>query len=428
MKTAERNLLYIDMAYTVEMVKAKNHHEFIESRHSNGYFKKVWAVHPLADIADGQSKKLQIIPYSPNQVIIEGVAKSMAWPRFLFPLNFFVSQYKLARQLVQVIRQNNISLITTTDPFYGGLLGLYLKTQTDRPLCVLVYGNYDEIYEDTGRLAMPRLLPWHWLEKRVARYVFRRADLVVGGNKNNLQYALNNGAGNNMTAVFPVSKNMYKGHLLDPAQRPSVNDSFRKLGVPLHRRYLLFLGRLLDVKRPDDAMKAMKVVMDKDPSVIGIFAGEGPMRDELEKMAIDLGIRDNVFLPGNLDQDTLSFVIPHCITLSPLTGMALIECGLGGSPVVAFDRDWQAEFVQDGFNGYVVPFRDYKAMGEKALLILGDEAVRKMFSHNMRKTALNYTDTERLYANEHRVFDQLFGRSETRKLIAETKMANHSGV
>ena len=53
----KRRLLYIDMAYTYEMIKAKKHYEFLESRHSGGYFEKVWGVHPIADVVSGKAAR-----------------------------------------------------------------------------------------------------------------------------------------------------------------------------------------------------------------------------------------------------------------------------------------------------------------------------------------------------------------------------------
>jgi glycosyltransferase involved in cell wall biosynthesis len=409
MKSSEKSLLYIDMAYTLEVIKAKKHQQFFEARHSGGYFRNIWAVHPLSDIASGnKSSKIKLLRFSPRQLVIEGVAEVMSWPRALLPLNFVISQLSLLLLLRRLIKRHDISAVVATGPLYSGLLGLCLKMVCRKPLSIFIYANADELYSATGALSMPRLFPWRFLEKLITRLVLSNADLVVGGNSNNLQHALNYCSKETASAVFPNSIYMHKSHLIDPNSRFGGEEILSRLQVPLNRSYLLFVGRLLKLKHPEDAIKAMKFVVEKDPSVIGIIAGDGPMREELENLVYSLGLTENVIFIGHVDQEILSLIIPKCITLSPLSGMALIECGLGGSPVVAYNRDWQADFINDGINGFVVDFRDHEEMGRRALNILRDHDLRGYFSSKIRVDALAYSDLEKLQAHEHQVFEKMF--------------------
>jgi hypothetical protein len=93
MSAGARRLLYIDMAYTVEIVRQKRHQQFFEMRHSGFYFDHVWGVHPIADIAGKASREIEIIHFTDRQTIVEGVAESLPLPRFLRPLNFAASQW-----------------------------------------------------------------------------------------------------------------------------------------------------------------------------------------------------------------------------------------------------------------------------------------------------------------------------------------------
>ena len=408
MEKTKKSLLYIDMAYTYEMIKAKKHFEFLESRHSDGYFSSVWGVHPFADVVGAKGSEIAIHNYSPNQTIVEGKAESFPWPRFLFPLNFLFSQYKLAKYLVRLVKENNISLIGATDPFYGGLLGLYLKQKCKKPLAIFVFANQHAIYSEQKLLAMPRLIPFRFLEVWISRKVFRNCDLVIGGTNNYLEYARQYGAQDKPGLVSPFSKNMSRFHLRSIEEREPASEALQRLRIPQGKKYLLSVARLEKVKHTDDAIKAMKVVMEEDKSVIGIMAGEGQQRNELQQMVNDYGLAQRIFFTGNLDQKTLSEIIPACITLSPLTGMALVECGLGGSPAVAYDRDWQPDFVKSGVNGFIVPFRDATAMGKKALEILRNPVLHESLSRTMRQIALDYADKEKLFQREHEAFDKMF--------------------
>jgi glycosyltransferase involved in cell wall biosynthesis len=406
----ERSLLYIDMAYTVEIVRRKGHHQFFEMRHSGGYFDRVWGVHPLADAAGKKSRDIETIPFSDRQAIVEGVAESLPLPRVLIPINFLVSQWKLLRFLRRLVREERISLIFSTDPHYAGLLGLVLKRMTGRPQVVAIYANQDELHAATGALAMPRLFPFRFLERWVARLVISRADLVIAANRNNLDFAIANGACAE-TAIIPVAKNIEPAHLVPPEQRERPDPLFERLGAPAGAPMMLFVGRLRALKHPDEAVRAMAQVLAERQDAVGLVAGSGPMQAELEALVGSLGAGGRIHFLGHIDQAELSRIIPHCITLSPLTGMALIECGLGGSPMVAFDRDWQAEFVEDGVNGFVVPFLDTEAMAERALQLIDDPELRARMSGAAREKALDFADRDRIHAQERAVYDRLLGKA-----------------
>jgi glycosyltransferase involved in cell wall biosynthesis len=410
MSAKARRLLYIDMAYTVEIVRQKRHQQFFEMRHSGGYFDHVWGVHPIADVAGKASREIEIIQFTDRQTIVEGVAQSLPLPRFLQPLNLLASQWRLLRLLRGMIKEQKIDVIYATDAYYSGLFGLILKRMTGQPLVVAVFANQDALYEATGALAMPRLLPFRFLEQWVARQVLSRADLVVAGNRNNLDFAVANGALGE-TAIIPVAKNLEPAHFVAPNRREKPDALLARFGIGPGKPMMLFVGRLLALKHPDEAIRAMAIAIAERPEAVGLVAGSGPMQGELETLVAQLGMTGRIHFLGHIDQVELSRIIPHCITLSPLTGMALIECGLGGSPLVAFDRDWQAEFVEDGVNGYVVPFLDHCRMAQRAVMLIADRELWGRLSASSRERALDFADLDRIQALEHQVYDRLLERT-----------------
>jgi glycosyltransferase involved in cell wall biosynthesis len=402
----KRSLVYIDMAYTMEIVRQKQHPQFFEMRHAGGYFDRVWGVHPIADVAGKVSREIEFIPFSDRQTVIEGAAEMLPLPKFLLPFNFLWSQWRLLRRLRRLVREEQVSLIYATDAYYSGLFGLALKKMTGRPEVVAVFANQDDLYAATGALAMPRLLPFRFLERWVARLVLSRADLVVAGNRNNLQFAIANGA-RGATAIIPVAKNIEAVHLADPETREPPDALLARHGVAAGVPMMLFVGRLLALKHPDEAIRAMARVIDARPEAVGLMAGAGPMQAELETLVNDLGMRGRIHFLGHIDQVELARLLPRCITISPLTGMALIESALGASPMVVFDRDWQAEFVEDGVNGYVVPFLDHQAMAERALALVDDAALWTRMGQAARRRALDFADQDRIHALERETYERL---------------------
>jgi glycosyltransferase involved in cell wall biosynthesis len=400
-------VLYIDMAYTHATVLRKMHQNFFETRHSGGLFEQVWGVHPLADRAGSSARSIQTYAFSPKQIIIEGVSSSRSWPRFLQPLDLVLSQIALVRRLIKVIRSERIELVVATDPVYSGLLGLILKRCAGTPLAVGIYANYDLAWETFRTLAMPRLIPSYRLQTFISERVLRGADLVVGGSQDNLNWGIKHGANPHVAAVIPIARNIQACHLTEPAHRPGAAETFATLGIPEGREYLLMVSRLIPVKFAEDGVKAMIHAASQDERVVGVIAGEGPLRPSLEAMVAEAGLTGRILFLGHIEQDVLSLIIPHCVTVSPLTGMALVEAGLGGSPAVAYDADWQAEFVRDGENGYIVPMWDYRQLGQRALELIQNPSLRARMSRTMREIARHRADRDQIAKIELAVFSRV---------------------
>jgi glycosyltransferase involved in cell wall biosynthesis len=160
----------------------------------------------------------------------------------------------------------------------------------------------------------------------------------------------------------------------------------------------------------DQSIRAFSLVAQEHPDALLLLAGEGSDRDRLETLGRDLGIADRIRFLGLLDQDILTRLIPHCVALSPLTGMALAETSMGGCPAVAYDCDSSiAELVETGLTGWLLELGDWQGMGQAANRLLSDPLLYRRMSKAIRKRAEGLADEEALYAREHAAFDRLLG-------------------
>lgn len=407
--TQEHKVMYIDMAYTLKMVQDRQLDQELASRQSGGYFKHVWGVHPMADVPENrrllyEGFKPMVVKFSETQTIIEGLSGYYNGLRKIFPLNFLVSQIRFTSYLISIIRKEKISIVLSTDPYYSGLVGLIIKIFTRARLVIWVVANNDDTYKATGIPAMPRLFKWRWVEKIIEKIVFRNADLVAGGNQNNLEFALRNGARLKKSTVFPVGKLIHTQHLQEPSSRNS-DEIFERIKA---EHFFIYIGRLTEVKHPDDVIRAFTTIHEAIPDSVLLMAGEGPLMEALQTLAVEQKIAGSVYFLGNLSQQRLADVLPKCsLVLSPLTGRSLVESSLAGLPIVAYDRDWQVDFVEKNGSGIIVPFRDWQQMGEAAIYIIKHPEEREKMESASRKAGLEIADVKKLYEHEWKEFDKL---------------------
>lgn len=405
----EYKVMYIDMAYTLKMVQDRQLEQELASRQSGGYFKHVWGVHPMADVPENRMLKYEgfkplVAKFSESQTIVEGLSAYYSGLKKIFPLNFLVSQIRFTTYLIKLINREKISIVLATDPYYSGLMGLLLKLFTRARLVIWVVANNDDIYKATGIPAMPRLFKWRWVEKIVERIVFRSADLVAGGNQNNLEFALRNGAIEKRSTVFPVGKLIHTQHLQEPYLR-EIDQFFETVKA---ENYFVYIGRLTEVKHPDDVIRAFALIQQSLPESVLLMAGDGPMMDGLEILSKEQKIEKKIHFLGNVSQHRLANLLARCsVVLSPLTGRSLVESALAGLPIVAYDRDWQVDFVEKNGSGIIVPFRNWKKMAEAAIRIIKDPDEKFRMSLASRKAGLEIADTQKLFEHEWEEFDKL---------------------
>lgn len=390
-------MLVFDSSHTSEIVFERQLTNWIVGRDLDGLFSHIWNVHPLDTIllpADSPRRfgPPESFELAPRHTFIAGRMERYPWLRSLMPLNFLIAQMSLMRRLRRLVRRENIQVIRADDSWYCGLLALYLARRTRRPLVIGVWGNPGAIRAATGRPLVPRLFRTIWVEELVERIVLRSADRVIVQNEDNRGFVLSMGVPAEKTRIFRLGNIVHEMHFADPAGRDDGRRDLTELGVD-GADALLVISRLEPLKLVDDVIRMLGVMKDSSPRAKVVLAGDGTQRAELEALAESLGIADRVVFAGNRDQSWLARVVPHvAAVVSPLTGRALVEAGLGGVPLIAYDIEWHGEVVETGVTGELVPHRDYRALAKAAERVLADSDYRQRLGQNVRARLLEMMD------------------------------------
>jgi glycosyltransferase involved in cell wall biosynthesis len=139
----------------------------------------------------------------------------------------------------------------------------------------------------------------------------------------------------------------------------------------------LFVGRLSPEKGVDRLLKAWALIQHSGRSLW--IVGDGPERENLERMAIALNL-SNVRFTGFLDhagiagiwERTACSIVPS-IWKEPF-GMVVLEAWAKGRPVVAHALGALPELIRHGEDGLVVAPDDPRIMADAILSILNDPA------------------------------------------------------
>ncbi|UCF27893.1 MAG: glycosyltransferase family 4 protein [Chloroflexota bacterium] len=192
----------------------------------------------------------------------------------------------------------------------------------------------------------------------------------------------------------------------------TVNESQirKELGLKPDSDLVGMIGRLDEQKNPLDFIRAAAIVADNYQNVQFVFIGDGPLRNESERLIKELNLVDKFFLLGYRDDVTRIIPVLKITALSSLwEGLPIVflEALCAGKPIVANDVDGAQEIVIDGETGYLVTPGEPSEMAEKILTLLNDDSL----CHDMASIAKQrseYYSVDRMVSEIEQLYkDQL---------------------
>jgi len=139
---------------------------------------------------------------------------------------------------------------------------------------------------------------------------------------------------------------------------------------------VLTIGRLVEKKGHEYAIKAIAKIVRKYKKIEYIIAGEGPLRNELEGLVSKFKIEKYVKFLGAVEQKEVLklYQQAHIFVLPSVTAsnrdqegipVVLMEAQATGLPVISTYHSGIPEGVLDGKSSFLVPEKDVDALAEK---------------------------------------------------------------
>lgn len=158
----------------------------------------------------------------------------------------------------------------------------------------------------------------------------------------------------------------------------NVNNNLDKqeLGSPM----LLIIGRLESYKGHQYLLKAMPYIISHFPKCKLIVLGEGKERNNLEALAHELGITNNIAFMG-FNTNPYSYIKAADVVVTPSLfepfGLVFIEAIALAKPVVAFDVPAGNEILTNGVTGLLVPRCNINLLAETITGLLQNQSLRE---------------------------------------------------
>lgn len=161
--------------------------------------------------------------------------------------------------------------------------------------------------------------------------------------------------------TFGIDTDLVISNAIDAAAfraSSSGRDYRHELGISDSQKLVAFVGRLEPEKGPDALARALAVL---GPEYVGVFAGEGSLRGEIEALGLD-----NLHLVGNVSHQDVSALFAQadvfCLpTKSEGFCLGILEAAAWGVPVAIPDVGVASEVLGETYARLEPPFDDVAA-------------------------------------------------------------------
>jgi len=168
---------------------------------------------------------------------------------------------------------------------------------------------------------------------------------------------------------------------------------------------ILTIGRLVEKKGHKYFIRAFERLLKKYKKIEYIIAGDGPLKNELKKLVINLGINNYVKFTGwcseeeiiNLYRTSHIFVLPSITSSNhDREGQALVlqEAQAMGLPVISTYHNGIPEGILNNKSGFLVPEKDVNALINRTRYLLENPEIWKKMGSSGRKFVEKKYDTK----------------------------------
>ena len=308
--------------------------------------------------------------------------------------SFILSGRWKGRRLMQSRR---FDVINTHFALPTGPIGAAMARLYNTPNVLSVHGG--DLY-DPSKWTSPHR---HRVLRNIVRRVAHAADSVVGQSRNTIENLLRFYDSALEPKLIPLG-----------IPRPAKPIAGRAgLGLPGDSIVMIAVGRLVPRKGSDQLVRMVSLL--RNPRLRLVLLGDGPEYAPLKRQAHELGVANQVILPGFVtNQQKIDFLAASDIYVSTSQhegfGLVVLEAMAQGLPVVCYNHGGQTDFLKTGVSGAVVPLNDLdQFMRELNELVINAEK-REMISQQ-NKVDVEHLFIENCASRYEALFAELTGKA-----------------
>ncbi len=298
----------------------------------------------------------------------------------------------LTKLFIKKVKELQIDVIHVHHPAIVGNVALEIKRKLDIPVVFTYHTRYEEYLHYIAGLE--KVEEHTGLLEKYLRYFCNRCDMLVAPTPGIREYLL--------------QKKLQTPIAVLPTGIPAENFlPEQKKAKQIRQQYLgeadfLFctVSRLAKEKNlyfQLEGLACLKRLLKKEGKTFRhMMIGGGPEKKELTRRIQELGLTENVFLLGNVDNAEIkNYQAASDLFLftskSETQGIVLLEAMAVSNPVIAVEASGVRDVIKNGENGYLTEEDSYQ-WARKIAEVLKDAEQKEVMREGARKTAELYAE------------------------------------
>jgi glycosyltransferase involved in cell wall biosynthesis len=168
-------------------------------------------------------------------------------------------------------------------------------------------------------------------------------------------------------------------------------------GKPL---LLCYTGRMVEDKAPRDWVRAVAHAHKRGAQLKAIWLGDGPLRDAIAALVVELGVSEAIILPGfesdrqrvmNLIGSSHLMLFTH---ITPESPRCLLEALMHGTPILGYETAFSKDLVAKNGGGIHVESGNFEALAEMLIKLDKDRAALAQLVRNARLDGKQFSSRE----------------------------------
>jgi len=178
------------------------------------------------------------------------------------------------------------------------------------------------------------------------------------------------------------------------------------------------VGRLQPVKDHETFIRAAALVTKKHSSVWFAIVGSGPLKEKLERLAVELCVEGRIrFIPSQADVARIFSAFDAAVVCSTYEGCSnvILEAMAMAKPVIATDVGGNPELVVQGATGLLVPVGDTQALSAAMETLLTSSEIASEMGLAARRVIEERFSIDRMVSLTLGLYEKLCASSGTRR-------------
>lgn len=190
----------------------------------------------------------------------------------------------------------------------------------------------------------------------------------------------------------------------------------RYLGLDSNKKYILFVGRLLNAhKGITYLIDAFREVSKIHNNVYLLLVGTGPDERYLTEYSKNKGVPNIIFTKWIKSRQDLSYFYNAseffiCPSIYEAFGLVNLEAMASGLPVIGTNVGGIKDIVIDGKTGFLVQPKSSTGLSAKMLILLEDKKLSECMGKASRRRAEDYFSCDTIGEKLYRVFEEALAK------------------